>query len=330
MDACGEFLRKGLTNENVCTTLSLAIRYGREGLMEFCEKRILANTADVFSSATFLKCGVRVMAHILRMNLLSCSEVDVFEACMSWVRANSEQQVLSKAMVKQYLGDSYYQIRFASMTIQEFCALEIKYNDVLSSDFKTLVQLIAKPKRNSEQFNTHPRRIYRIQTGYMYCGRSIFPSPCKWYALDYEEKITFSTDEVLVLDRFTCNDLHVGENDPQVLRAALLVDVTISEARSLDGPNVKILSNITANLESHLSTVSLRQQILIRPHFFYTICIKGFPGNHHFKSYEQHNSVTHPAEINFKFHNDKIVDGKVVSVIYGLHFNEINQAAIIR
>lgn len=86
---------------------------------------------------------------------------------------------------------------------------------------------------------------------------------------------------------------------------------------------------MTTNLGSHLSTVSFRQPILIRPDFFYTICIKGFPGNHHFKSNEQHNAVTHHSGIKVKFHNDKLVDGKIVSVIWELHFNDITQSDII-
>lgn len=182
VDTCVTSLKEDLTNENVCTTLSLAIRHNQEELMELCEKQILVNTTEVFPSAAFLRCEVRVLAHILRMNLLSCSEVDVFEACMSWVRAKSGRPNLSTTIVEEHLGDSFYQIRFASMTIQEFCALKDKYNDVLAGDFEAIVQLIAKPKRNSGQFNTHQRQINWVDAGHVYCGRNIFPlsSPWKW------------------------------------------------------------------------------------------------------------------------------------------------------
>lgn len=329
VDACVELLQKDLTNENVCTTLSMAIFYDQEELMESCERRILANTADVFASKEFLACEKRVLAHILRMNQFSCSEVDVFEACMAWVRAKNKQPFLSKAIVKNHLGDSYHQIRFASMTLQEFCALETNYGAVLSCDFKTIVQLIAKPKRISKQFNTHPRRIERNDGPFMYCGRGIFPSPSKWYALNTEEKVTFSSNEVLLLDRITCNPMGFGERDPQFVKSIVFVEVNINEARTLDGSNVKNLINMTTNLASPLWTVSMRQPVLIRPNHFYTICITGFPGSHWFKSNEQHNSVTHHGGIEIKFHNDKIVDGKIVSVIWGLHFNEITRNQII-
>lgn len=254
----------------------------------------------------------------------------MFEACMSWVRAKSGRPNLSTAIVKEHLGDSFYQIRFASMTIQEFCALKDKYNDVLAGDFEAIVQLIAKPKRNSGQFNTHQRRISRVEAGYVYCGRSILPSPSpwKWYALDYEERVTFSTDEAVLLDRISFNNMRIGANDPQVLKAGLLVDMTIVEANTSDGSNLKMLANMTADLGSEISTLTMRPQILIRPQFYYTIRTRGFPGNHFFKSYGQHGTVAHPNEINFKFHNDKIVEGKIISVIYGLHFNEITRKVI--
>lgn len=94
MDGCVEFLDKGLTDDNVCDTLSLAILYDQSELMKPCEKRILLNTAVVFASAGFLECSKEALAHILQMDFLSCTEVDVFEACVAWVQAKSKRNAV--------------------------------------------------------------------------------------------------------------------------------------------------------------------------------------------------------------------------------------------
>lgn len=91
------------------------------------------------------------------MGVLSCSEVDVFKACMAWVKAKSKQSAVTKPIVDKYLGDLYYSIRFASMTIQEFCQLSTEYNDVLSSDYETITKMIAMPGYTPEKFNSTPR-----------------------------------------------------------------------------------------------------------------------------------------------------------------------------
>lgn len=93
--ACNEVLKVNLKNDNICTTLGLAILYNAMELIELCEQRINANSNAVFKSNNFLECDKRVLAHILRMNKPFCSEVEVFQACMSWVQARSKEDVLT-------------------------------------------------------------------------------------------------------------------------------------------------------------------------------------------------------------------------------------------
>lgn len=88
-------------------------------------------------------------------------------------------------------------------------------------------------------------------------------------ALDTEEKTMFSINELLLLGKFTCNPIYFGEN---YLRSDVSVEVKIIEARTLDAADAKVLSNGTATLGSKV-TVMLPHPILIRPGFFYTICI---------------------------------------------------------
>lgn len=91
VDVCVQFMKDTLTNENIFNAMGFAILYSQNGLMKFCEKRIVTNTSAVLKSNCFSACDKRILAHILKMELFSCPETEVFAACMSWVKAQSKQ-----------------------------------------------------------------------------------------------------------------------------------------------------------------------------------------------------------------------------------------------
>lgn len=119
VDVCKEFLKDILTADNVFIGLNIAMLHELKELIKFCEKIIISNTNAVFGSTSFLECDKKTLDHILKMNFLSCSEVKIFEACMQWVKAKSRQNILTKDLVGSHLDESFYQIRFASMTMQD-------------------------------------------------------------------------------------------------------------------------------------------------------------------------------------------------------------------
>lgn len=83
INGCVEFLEAILTTENVFIGLDLAFLYDHTDLLKFCEEIIIVDTAAVLESTDFLNCSKRLLDHILTMDVLSCSEAEVFEACMS-------------------------------------------------------------------------------------------------------------------------------------------------------------------------------------------------------------------------------------------------------
>lgn len=325
VDACVKILKGGLTNENVCTTLSLAIFHDHKDLMKACEMRILLNTSDVLESAGFLECNKNALAHILKMNVLSCSEVDVFQACMAWVRTKSQQNTVSKAIVKRYLGDLYYEIRFASMSIQEFCALESKYKAVLSTDFNTIIRIISQSEVESHKFNVAPRQVKWNEDAILKCDRA-FGEDTMLINLKAKRQTRFSTNQPLLLGKFRCGRVVVGHIEPiHDVRSNLPVDVEITEASDLNGANAKSLLKTKAQLQSKDTDVSLPNSVLIRPGLFYTICIRPFPDEHSYYTKELKTQVQLGPDVTVKFHNHttRTSDGKVTGLISALDFNRI-------
>lgn len=159
IDVCIRFLTDCHTVDNVLFVLSIAMLHSHRGLIKLCERFIVRNTNAVFKSRGFLECDRQMLAHILNANLFNYTEVELFEACMAWVKAKSGHDFLSKEIVDEHLGKLFYEIRFGSMTIEEFCRLATMYNAVLSKDFQTITNLIALPEFQQNKFNTQRRQI---------------------------------------------------------------------------------------------------------------------------------------------------------------------------
>ena len=248
---CAKILEENLTIENVCITLSLAIVYGQTNLMKTCENWILLNTEDVFASAGFLSSEKDVLAHILRMKLLSSSEVKVFEACMAWVRAKGNQNSVSKTMIKTHLGDLFFEIRFASMTIPEICALESKYKSVLSKDFNKIVRIISQSKLKSKKFNIAPRQIEWQEDETMKCDRQVESSELLRLILPVEiDRTQFSSNKPLLLGSFECAKIGIRNDENLNAQLYLPADVSISELDRLNDGNAKICWNSKIQLQT--------------------------------------------------------------------------------
>lgn len=101
------------------------------------------------------------------------------------------------------------------------------------------------------------------------------------------------------------------------------MNVEVSESTTPTGVNGKVLRNFKANLQSKPTIVALPQPLLVRPGFFYTICITKFPDDHCFYSKEFKSVVIFESGIQITFCNDKSVKKMLVGLISVLNFNKI-------
>lgn len=128
---CASLLEHNLTDDNACRIYELAILYKHEALKIECEIFISLNTKTVFKSPSFLECDRQTLVNILRLNLRYCSESDVFNACMAWIR---------RAVMKSIEWDHNHvlnYIGFGSMTTEELNAIRTSFgfsNDAKSRD----------------------------------------------------------------------------------------------------------------------------------------------------------------------------------------------------
>ncbi|XP_055305912.1 BTB/POZ domain-containing protein 3-like [Sitodiplosis mosellana] len=207
---CATLLERSSTADNVCWTYGRAIFYEHEELKTECEIFISLNTEDVLKSSGFLECDRETLSMILRLNAMSCSETCVFNACMKWVKTAAEQDEISKELVQNCLGNLLYDIRFGSMTMQEFNAIYTAHGYLFTDkEQQGITKLIKSKKTQWELFKgTHRVNPWK-KTSVLECGER---SGSK-YGVGKIEIIKFSTTKTLLLNAIACSDAYYRRDD---------------------------------------------------------------------------------------------------------------------
>ena len=119
---CEKFLENQINPTNATVMLEQSIFWEAKALELQCMNIIQQDTQEVFASDAFLHSSDEVMRRILECDVLSVSEVKVFDACISWARMKCQEHdvVESPAALKDMLGDLFYLIRFPTMTHEDF------------------------------------------------------------------------------------------------------------------------------------------------------------------------------------------------------------------
>lgn len=163
INVCERFLNESLADDNVCIIYELSIRFDMFELQHVCEAHISKNANAVFQSECFIECKKSVLSRILRSNALSCAENAVFLACMEWVKAASKQEVVTKDSINDHLGDLFQEIRFGSMTIEEFAKLTTSYGELFTRDeYQEIVQTIVLKDFQPKIFKKDARGIENV------------------------------------------------------------------------------------------------------------------------------------------------------------------------
>lgn len=338
VEDCITFMKRTLNNENVCTAFYYANLYGHPELVELCRKRMMSNTEEIFNTPGFLKCDRQVLENILCLSFLSCPEDKVFEACMTWVKAKTQLDVLSKEIVDEHLGYLFHWIHFASMTMQQLCALQKKYDLVLSNDFITIANIITgEPNDRVGNFITWPRWIKwngdHILTFNRKSNGNMYP-----FDLYSHYKTTLTSNVLIVLGGFECSAIVIADGfGGHDLEWDLSVPLKITEISGSDSENIKVISQMTAKLGSTMTNILLPQPILIRPGFLYSILFGPFPCEHQYRTQllkkkmrfapniiiEVVDGLDHGDDDDNDDYDDDDDDGDAFGLISEFHFNTI-------
>ncbi|XP_031639222.1 BTB/POZ domain-containing protein 9-like [Contarinia nasturtii] len=324
---CVKFLKNTLNESNVCTRYGMAILYEQVELKKSCETIIGLKANSMFKSADFLSCDRNILAAILGLDWLTCSEVELFEACMAWVKAASKQEVLTTEAVQDHLGDLLYKIRFGAMSMNEFGVLVPSYGKAFSADdYQEIIQIILDEDFKATIFNG--KRVKRCEIEpwhykHIFCNREFSESDSvDPYFLQNIETTKFSVNQPLLLYAFICDHLRLFRDGKYYeMDEELPTKFTIVEVAHSGSTNEEVeLYNGDAYLEYICTVVSVSNPIFIRPGFHYEIRMKlDPPVDCCIGSLLQ--SEVHINDITVQFHDDG--DNESSNFIWELRFYKI-------
>ncbi|XP_055299418.1 BTB/POZ domain-containing protein 3-like [Sitodiplosis mosellana] len=285
---CSKFLKNNLNDDNVCSSYGLAILYDQKDLKRSCESVIGLNTIAVLKSPGFFACNEKAMAQILKLNWLQCTEIELFEACMSWLKAICKQDVLTKEIVQAKLGESFYEFRFGLMVLQDIHAMISNYFS--HSEYAEIFQMITSNGLSPDQLGgNQAKRLKQMkrdsfpwdETDLIEFNRlfSLYRSREPYFIKNLE--ITkFSSNEPLLLRKLQLSYISEYRDGKYSSPQNVATELTIVEvAGTQDSKKETLLYDGKAYLPAPNAgrIVCLSKPIFIRPGFVYEIRLKQDP-----------------------------------------------------
>jgi hypothetical protein len=157
---CVEFLETNLAVANVSTVLQQALQFDGKKLEKKCLELIDLKTSEAVASDAFTDINEATLAHILKRESLTVKEVDLFKAVLKWSEAEcSRKGIEANAKNKRAaMGNAIYQIRFTSMTPNEFAQNASQSGILTPEDVVLFYDNFSGVERTSELWNMSERR----------------------------------------------------------------------------------------------------------------------------------------------------------------------------
>ena len=107
---------------NVLDILEQATHFGEKDLATKCWQIIEWRASEVTSWANFVKIKQTTLASLLKRNHLNVSEIDLFQAVLTWINYQCSQKdlPLTTKNRRSVIGDAVYDLRLTAMTQEEF------------------------------------------------------------------------------------------------------------------------------------------------------------------------------------------------------------------
>lgn len=165
IESCCNFIKHSIKPNQLIAAYQLAILYDLDSVRVDCEPTIIATTNAIFASDDFRQCDRNVLLSILKLDTFICTEIDVFNACLEWARTYCKENDLDEKNPKHLrtaLGNAIYQIRFSSISANEFAAMHKLMNGLfMPHESIELFYITAKLKDfTSQTFNIAPRNRF--------------------------------------------------------------------------------------------------------------------------------------------------------------------------
>lgn len=214
--ACFENADIGLRDKNVLWAFQWAVALNNEHLQELCLDKCNGTflTKEIFKSNDFLNCSQSMLEQILHAKYTTCTEIDIFNACLAWSKSLCREKGLDGSVlghVKEQLGNCFYLIRFGAMSQKEISTIMAENSDLFSRN--ELVELLSKD-RMSSIFKSQPRKnmCYTAnKNSKLVVERRLGAGGTP--AVKFPQSVFFSSNACVVLGKFECAPIAANAPD---------------------------------------------------------------------------------------------------------------------
>ena len=159
-EKCIAFLETNLAAENVFVVLQQALQFDEKKLEKKCWDMIDLKTSEAIVSDAFTDICQRTLAEFLTRDSLNVKEIDLFKAVVKWseaecLRKGKESSTENK---RAAMGNAIHQIRFASMTLEEFGQNVSRSGLLTLAEVVLFYDMFSGEKRTSDVWNMAERR----------------------------------------------------------------------------------------------------------------------------------------------------------------------------
>lgn len=321
LSVCTDFCESTLTTDNTCWAYELAILFDQDQLRKLCERKICDNPKQIFQSSSFLACERNLLRHIMQLNALKCDESIVFDGCMSWARSACIEKGMDENQMgnlRAQLGNSFDEIRFGRMKIEQFYPRYLSYAGLFSDEeFKGIISKIAFKDFQPRSFNrnAHISVDFVDNEDLLRCNRKcgIVPNESDDNRYRFQtndicdnlciDRTVFQTNCRLLLKKFVCQVDFCRDNKPGDYSTE--AKIRINEASYANCPaNLLSFTEITLNNCDDV-VVELSHSIEIRSGVKYEI------------EFEMETGITYSSEKSLK---QVRMDHGLIVDFFGTHY----------
>ncbi|KAG7169608.1 BTB/POZ domain-containing protein 6-like [Homarus americanus] len=147
VEQCTQFIWRDLHPGNVCRAYEFARLFEEPRLLDKCMQIIQNTTDQVLKDASFEEIDAATLRTILQQEILSVSELVLWEACLQWAKQECVRQSLEVSPMNQrkVLGDCLGLIRFLTLSPTEFANSPAVSGLLSQEESYTLLMNISSP-----------------------------------------------------------------------------------------------------------------------------------------------------------------------------------------
>lgn len=338
LEMCEDFLLENSKIDDVCTHLTMAVKYNLKLLQIQCEEKIRVNAVEVFKLDGFIDVNVIVLKVILQIDDLNCLEEDIFNACIKWAENACVQDnicIINKQNLRRKLRSCFYLIPFTTMKIENFVQIVTSNRTLFSQNEILDIQnciVSGTPSEFSEKFKMNDDAAVLT-----WCDKSMIEcvrDSKKWLDIWNKQYITFSSSQKLLFGGFKFHPIAKKPGPNWFLKGNIYITKRMDSIQQNKLLNeIRLLSHIDRD-ETHLPSFMFEKPIVIIPNVKYTIYID-FTNNHQNKKGllkqwiylgDEHTTTSIlEKNIRIEFHDDSEADyyNAMYSIVSKLYFNHI-------